>query len=231
MRRLPILALSLAFVFAQQKQDPAEEKPKLEPLKTSITVTAKIDAEVPGVVSTLDTADIESRPGVNLDDRLRDVPGFSLFRRGSSLATHPTVQGISLRGLASSGTSRTLVLMDGLPANDPFGGWVYWSRFNPDTLDHIEISRGASTSVYGDRAMGGAISLFTPPSEQRQFTGAIEAGNAGVVDARGGYTDLFNSVGISVFARGVTMDGYYIVGPEGRGGVDQPAGEIGRAHV
>ena len=48
MRRLPILALSLAFVFAQQKQDPAEEKPKLEPLKTSITVTAKIDALLPG---------------------------------------------------------------------------------------------------------------------------------------------------------------------------------------
>ncbi|MBI3698673.1 MAG: TonB-dependent receptor, partial [Acidobacteria bacterium] len=220
MQRFLIAVFAVAVACAQNS---ADDKPQLEPLKTSITVTEKIDAEAPGVVSKLDELSIESRAGTNLDDRLRDVPGFSLFRRGSSVAAHPTTQGISLRGLASSGASRTLVLIDGLPANDPFGGWVYWSRFNPDTLDRIEVSRGASTSVYGDRAMGGAISLFTPQPEQRQFNGSLEAGNAGVVDLRGGYSDLFGPVGVSVFARGVSIDGYYIVGPEARGRVDQPA--------
>jgi outer membrane receptor protein involved in Fe transport len=202
----------------------AEEAVQLEPLKTSITVTAKIDAEVPGVVSKLDTTAIESRPGLNLDDRLRDVPGFSLFRRSPSLATHPTAQGISLRGIGSSGASRTLVLLDGLPANDPFGGWVYWSRFNPDTLDRVEVTRAASSSVFGDRAMGGAISLFTPSPEQRQFSGSFEAGNAGVYDARGGYADLWGPVGASVFLRGFSTDGYYIVPASIRGAADRRAG-------
>jgi hypothetical protein len=41
---------------------------------------------------------------------LRDVPGFSLFKRSSSLVANPTTQGISLRGIGSSGASRTLVL-------------------------------------------------------------------------------------------------------------------------
>ena len=71
---------------------------------------------------------LQQTPGVNLDDRLRQVPGFSLFRRSSSLVANPTTQGVSLRAIGSSGASRTLVLWDGIPINDPFGGWVYWTR-------------------------------------------------------------------------------------------------------
>src|SRR5262245_39749766 len=63
-----------------------------------------------------------------LDDVLRDIPGFSLFRRQSSAASHPTTQGVTLRGLGPSGAGRTLVLLDGVPQNDPFGGWIDWSR-------------------------------------------------------------------------------------------------------
>ena len=59
---------------------------------------------------------------------LRQVPGFSLFRRTTSRAANPTTQGVSLRGLGASGASRALVLSDGFPLNDPFGGWVYWDR-------------------------------------------------------------------------------------------------------
>ena len=212
-----VLVLSVAAVGAQ-------DEPKLEPLKTSITVTEKIDAEVPSVVTKLDETGLESRPGINLDDRLRDIPGFSLFRRSSSLVTHPTASGISLRGIGSTGASRTLVLMDGLPANDPFGGWVYWSRFNPDSLDRVEVTRAAASSLFGDRAMGGAISLFSPAPERRHFNGAFEAGNGGLFDARGGYTDLWGPVGLSTFVRGVSTDGYYIVPTSIRGAADRKAG-------
>lgn len=219
-----VLGAAALYGQGQTSSQQAQEQPKIEPLKTSITVSEKIDAEVPGVVSALDQTDIESRPGLDLDDRLRDVPGFSLFRRASSLVAHPTTQGISLRGLASSGTSRTLVLLDGLPMNDPFGGWVYWTRFNPDLLERIEISHEPSTSIFGDRAMGGVISVFTPTPEGRHFSGALEAGNAGVVDLHGGYEDLFGPVGISVFTRAFTTSGYYTVPSSIRGPVDDKAG-------
>ena len=63
-----------------------------------------------------------------LDDQLRSVPGFSLFRRTSSRVANPTTQGVTLRGMSASGASRTLVLADGVPLNDPFGAWVYWDR-------------------------------------------------------------------------------------------------------
>ena len=73
---------------------------------------------------------------------LRQIPTFSLFRRTSSLAAHPTAQGVSLRGIGPSGVSRTLVLLDGVPFNDPFGGWVYWTRVPLDSADRIEIVDG-----------------------------------------------------------------------------------------
>src|SRR6185295_818659 len=120
-----------------------------EPVRTSITVTGDISAETPANISVIDHAAIRETPGADLDDRLRMVPGFSLFRRTSSLVAHPTTQGVSLRGIGSSGASRSLVLWDGIPINDPFGGWVYWTRLAPDELDRVEIVRGATTSIFG----------------------------------------------------------------------------------
>jgi outer membrane cobalamin receptor len=182
-----------------------------------------ISAETPANVSTLDASDLQQTPGVNLDDRLRSVPGFSLFRRSSSLVANPTTQGVSLRGLGSSGASRTLVLWDGIPANDPFGGWVYWTRFIPEEISRVEISRGAATSVFGDRAMSGAIGLFTRPPEPLHLSAAFEAGNRNSRDASLGFSHLWRGLAVSGAARAYSTGGYYIVPDSIRGPVDQPA--------
>lgn len=224
MKRISIVLIAcLTQGWAQQPQNNAAEARKIDPIKTSITVREKVESPAPAYISEYTEESIASRPGVNIDDRLRDVPGFTLFRRSSSLTSHPTSQGVSLRGIGSSAASRTLVLFDGLPANDPFGGWVYWSRFNPDYIDSVEISRGASTSVFGDRAMGGAVSLRSPTPEARHATGAFETGSAGIAEARGGFTDLWGPVGFSSSVRGFRSDGFYIVPEDVRGSVDRKA--------
>ena len=200
-----------------------DERLELEPLKTTITVRETLDAPSSGYITSVSRETLESHPGVNLDDRLREIPGFTLFRRSSSLVAHPTTQGISLRGIGSSAASRTLVLYDGLPLNDPFGGWVYWSRVNPDAIDAVEISRGASTSVYGDRGMGGVVSLLTPTPESRRAWAAAEGGGAGIADVRGGYADLLGKVGLSALVRAFRSEGYFVVPQESRGSVDRLA--------
>ena len=92
----------------------------------AVTVTAtrgeRRTGDVPASVSLLAREDIKQSPAMVADDVLRQIPTFSLFRRTSSLASHPTTQGVSLRGIGPSGVSRTLVLLDGVPFNDPFGG-------------------------------------------------------------------------------------------------------------
>jgi iron complex outermembrane receptor protein len=113
--------------------------------------------------------EIKESPAVVADDVLRQIPTFSLFRRTSSLAAHPTAQGVSLRGIGPSGVSRTLVLVDNIPFNDPFGGWVYWTRVPLTSVDHIEIVDGANSSVYGNYAAGGVINMVTSKPEHRTF--------------------------------------------------------------
>ncbi|MBA3975272.1 MAG: TonB-dependent receptor [Candidatus Solibacter sp.] len=162
-------------------------------------------------------------PGVNADDRLRLVPGFTLFRRSSSLVANPTTQGVSLRGIGSTGASRTLVLWDGIPVNDPFGGWVQWTRLAPEELERIEVSRGASTSLFGDRAMGGAIGLFTREAEQTRIGASFETGNSATALASLSAARRFGAWAVSGAGRAFTTGGYYIVPDTIRGAADTQA--------
>lgn len=207
---------------AQQATAPADDK--LEPVKTSITVAEKVTAETPASISVLGKLELRQAPGVNLDDRLRTVPGFSLFRRSSSVAANPTTQGVSLRALGSTGASRTLVLWDGIPLNDPFGGWIYWTRMSPDEMERVEILRGASTSVFGDRAIGGALHIFSRNPEPKRFTASYEGGTRNTHEVTGGASHVWRRIGASANLRLFDTDGYYIVPQRYRGTVDTPAG-------
>ena len=105
----------------------------------------------------LDAGDLKSQQ--RLDEALATVPAVSLFRRTSSLAANPTTQGISLRAIAPSGAGRTLVTLDGLPLNDPFGGWVIWSQVPTESLAGLDVVRGAGAGPYGAGALTGTIGL------------------------------------------------------------------------
>src|SRR4030095_3445806 len=79
-------------------------------------------------VAVLSREDLSTTAALTVDDALRQIPGFSLFRRSGSRTANPTSQGVSLRGVGASGASRAVVLADGIPINDPFGGWVLLGR-------------------------------------------------------------------------------------------------------
>jgi outer membrane cobalamin receptor len=226
--RCLLLASALStFVAAQtnQSQTPPEpEQPDTKPpLKTTVTVNATISSETPASITVLDKKEIETIPGINLDDRLRQVPGFSLFRRSSSVVANPTTQGVSLRATGSTGASRTLVLWDSIPVNDPFGGWVYWTRIDPEFISEVDVDRGASTSVFGDRAMGGTISLFSPEPQRQHVFADVLGGGEGTSDVSAAYSDVWGPWGLTVHSRDLTTDGYYIVPPNLRGRVDTEA--------
>lgn len=125
-------------------------------------------------VTRLDRSDLHGE--ARLDEALRQVPAVSLFRRNTSLSANPTTQGVSLRAVAPSGAGRALVTLDGVPLNDPFGGWVIWSQVTPEALDGLSLVRGAGAGPYGAGALTGVI--------------ALQDGDGGVADlsvgARGG---------------------------------------------
>src|SRR5213594_859431 len=114
------LLLSLLAVSPAAAQPP-DDPTRLEPVVVTVTRIEQKAGDAPASVTVLTRDDI---------------------RLSASLVTHPTTQGLSLRGIGPSGTSRALVLVDGVPANDPFGSWVYWSRIPMQSIEQIEVVRG-----------------------------------------------------------------------------------------
>src|SRR5215203_5762749 len=135
--------------------------------------------DTPASVTVVDSQQIDQSAAIVADDVLRSVPTFSLFRRTSSVAAHPTAQGVSLRGIGPSGVSRTLVMIDDVPFNDPFGGWVYWTRVPLGAVDRIEMVDGSTSSLYGNYAMGGVINIVTSRAARRTAELSAQYGSRG----------------------------------------------------
>jgi outer membrane receptor protein involved in Fe transport len=156
-----------------------------------------------------------------LDDALATAPGFSLFRRTSSLGANPTTQGVSLRGIAGSGASRALVTLDGVPQNDPFGGWVIWTGLPTEAVSGATVVRGAGAGPYGAGALTGVVALQQPAHIDGGFAGEVEGGSLGYARAAGiGEVDLGRSR-LFLDASGETSDGWIPV-VQGRGAADRP---------
>src|SRR5436305_3338877 len=182
------------------------------------------DAVAP--TSVLTREDIARSPGLTLDEQLRQIPGFSLLRRSSSLTAHPTSQGVSLRGLGPSGASRTLVLFDGTPLNDPFGGWVYWNRLPASALQSVEVARGALSQLYGSAALGGAIQLLPRAPRRGTLEATVRGGDRTTRDAEIFASDAATGGkpwGWTLAGRLFNTNGFYILFPEDRGAVDRRA--------
>ena len=130
-------------------------------------------------VTVIPAAELLSAAAVSVDDALKMVPGFTLFRRTSSRVSNPTAQGISLRGLGGTGASRSLVLANGIPLNDAFGGWVYWDKVPQAAIDRIEVQRGSGTDLYGADAVGGVVQILTVRPGRPMGRAVLEGGNMG----------------------------------------------------
>ncbi len=129
--------------------------------RTSILPTGVDDLEAQPDAVTISSTQLQQWGALATDDKLRNIAGFSLLRRSGSQTANPTSQGVSLRGLGASGASRALVLADGIPLNDPFGGWIDWARLPQASLDQVQIVPGGVSALYGNDALGGVINLET----------------------------------------------------------------------
>jgi len=227
-----VLALSFAAGGAQADEPPpAEDKalPETVRARESIVVTAtrteeKAKDAPPGLV-VVSAEDLERSAAPTLDDSLRLVPGFTLFRRTGSRVANPTTQGVSLRGLGPSGASRALVLVDGLPLNDPFGGWIYWGRVPSEGVERVEVLRGGASDLYGSAALGGVIQVVTRPADGRPLLSAeASVGNEATAEGSLSAGGRKGDWGGRLSAGGLTTDGYVLVDDEHRGPVDTAAG-------
>lgn len=189
----------------------------------SVSVTATrfpAPQEVTPELRHLNERAIMDTPAVSLDDVLRQIPSFTLFRRTPGWAANPTSQGVSLRGLGASGASRALVLADGVPMNDPFGGWVYWNRVPRTELEAIEAAVGPESDVYGTDALGGAIQLLRRPVRDEFLVIDTSFANLVTPDGSASGGVRLGDWAFEGAAQGFRTNGYVPVRPGDRGAVD-----------
>ncbi|MBA2919009.1 TonB-dependent receptor [Sphingomonas sp. MAH-20] len=195
---------------------------------SDIVVTGRGLSEAPGEaaydVVAIDRARIEASASGRLEDVLADVAGLQQFRRSDSRSANPTSQGVTLRGLGGNAASRALLVLDGVPQADPFGGWVAFPAYAPERLGGVRVTRGGGSGVFGPGALAGTIELSSagpdqlPPLSARLAYGsrdAVEADAAASARLGGGFATLSAD-----YARG---DGFVPIVAGQRGAADRSA--------
>ncbi|KEQ54569.1 TonB-dependent receptor plug domain-containing protein [Sphingobium chlorophenolicum] len=134
-----------------------------------------------------------------IESVLGDMAGFQQFRRSDSRSANPSAQGATLRALGGNASSRTLVLLDGVPMADPFFGYIPFSALVPDRLSVVRVTRGGGIGAFGAGAVAGTIELASATRDQlpafaaSAFYGsrdATELSASLTPDLGGGYVSL-----------------------------------------
>jgi outer membrane receptor protein involved in Fe transport len=164
MRKPRSLIFSLLFLpvaaFAQEAATSPAATPPV--VKSEIVVTpergaAERDA-VAASVTVLTREQLEALPAQSLAEVVNLVPGMTMDFDDAS-AGAPM---IAARGFFGGGENEYVkLLVDGVPAGDVESGLIDWRHFRVADIERIEVLRGPGSSLYGDSAMGGVISVFT----------------------------------------------------------------------
>ncbi|MFN3726445.1 MAG: TonB-dependent receptor [Allosphingosinicella sp.] len=219
LHRLALLPLLVFPAAAAQAQQAGENV---------IIVTGRGLGEAPGEAVygtvTIGRERLDLSSSNRLEEVLRDVPGFQLFRRSDARSANPTSQGATLRALGGNASSRALLILDGVPQTDPFGGWISWPAYNPRRLGEVRVVRGGGTGAAGPGALAGTIELESAsPQDLRGIAASLAAGSRGGVDgsASAGW-DLGRGF-LTAGASYATGDGFIPIVEEQRGPADRPS--------
>ena len=173
---------------------------------------------------TIDRDRLATTASGRIEDALRDVAGLAAFRRTDSRTANPTSQGVTLRALGGNAASRALVLLDGVPVADPFGGYIPWSAIDPARLGSVTVLRGGGAGAFGVGAVAGTISLNSgTPETLSPFAVSVAGGSRASYEASAGVTARLGGGFVSASARFDRGDGFFIIPDNQRGPIDIPA--------
>ena len=174
---------------------------ELNPIVVSATRTPRTVADLPVSTSVLHGDEVRATPALTLDDALRTIPGLNVPFE-SAVVAHYTSNALSMRGLG--GYVTTLVLLDGIPMNDPMSGYIQWPKVPMELVDRVEVVRGGNSSLYGTYALGGVVNIFTRHPETDELETSVSYGSN--TTYRG---DILGSVGLSPALRLSVNANYY----------------------
>nr|NQU91978.1 TonB-dependent receptor [Bacteroidota bacterium] len=194
---------------------------------SSVVITAtrtkrKIE-EVPARMAVIGASQVDDFPATDVDDVLKSISNVYVNRSWGIFSKNTSV---TMRGL--DGTSRTLVLLDGVPLNKVSGGQIQWALIRPEDVEKIEVIKGPGSALYGMNAMGGVINVITKkPQAKLNLNAELHMGSmntyGGYISASG--NEIRNDKGLTWGIKGFYRqgDGYIIEPTESRDSTDAKA--------
>ena len=212
-----LLLLGVAVGAYAQSNDPEESIFELATLEIMADRAFEQSLGIPA-----DTLLGDLNTTLSLDQALRRLSSVDTFRSIDSFTAHPTTQGVRFRHTATNASSRALLLVDGVPQNDPFGGWIYWNKLPLESIQSLEVFPVGSVPAWGNYSSGGAIQVTTRSPMDSTSRYSIQGGSFGTVKASLlSNSSISESTGISLEGRIFSTDGYKVVRADQRGPVDQ----------
>jgi outer membrane cobalamin receptor len=184
-RTVAALTIAATNLLSQSVFSQTENAITLPPMVVTATRTERSLADQPDSVTVITRQQIQETPAQSLDDVLRTIPSVDLPLT-ASYQVHPTANSVSMRGL---GGIRALVLLDGVPVNDPFFGYIQWNRVPMENVERVEVVRGGGSPLWGNYAMGGVINIITRVPDQKEVGLEAGGGNYGTYRSNS-YGDL-----------------------------------------
>lgn len=186
---------------AQEPQTPQETK-SLQPVTT---IAAKIPTPIeqaPGNTSIINKHDIAIRPNYRFTDTLRGYEGV-LQPKGRGMETF---DGAMIRGINNG----ALLMVDGVVLNDINNNTKMLTTMRAHDLERVEITRGASSALYGSGALSGAINFITAMPDSLSVYGSLGYGNPFSQNgAPENLTNWYLSIGDSFFNKSLRVKATY----------------------
>ena len=155
--------------------------------------------EAPGV-RVVGREEIELRQADTAADVLATIPGVSLYGEGA----YGGLTSVRIRGASAD---KTLVLVDGVPMNDPSSpsGAYDFSALDLAEIDRVEVLSGPQSSLWGSQAIGGVVSFTT--READGVRASAEVGSFATVRGRVAVGRSREDWAASAFVSGFRTDG------------------------
>ena len=202
-----MVMLSLVLVSPALGQ-PTQASPDQQSSAVSANWLNDLPAENAGSVTTISREQIVDDSGLDPETALGSTPNIN--QTGYAPETQlPASNSISMRGLGSGthegGISRALVMVDGVPLNDPFFGYIQWSRLPLDDVERVQTARGGESTLWGNYAEGGVANFITRTESQDDL--ALDAGGGSYGAYRASISGATSIDGDNIFQGFVEANG------------------------
>ncbi|SEO23821.1 Outer membrane cobalamin receptor protein [Rhodospirillales bacterium URHD0017] len=175
-------ALIPSLAKAQDTPPPATPPVSLPPITVSAGRGSALD-KLDVSTTLMNREQIQALPETGVDQIVNRIPGVWLPNIPTG-QLHPTAQPVNIRGFGTSTTINTLVMVDGVPINDPYFRTINWSAIPKNSVDRIEVIRGGgATSLWGNMAMGGVINIVTREPSKTGASADVSYGSYNTANA------------------------------------------------